>query len=250
MNNELCKITTLKKVFAYALAISITYCIGMEGYVLAEGQTRYSKDFFDKTEPIKMKDPLAIMLGAMDKGEIFVYTYADAVKFAGHSCPAVAGAYKSTQLALKALYGEEVPVRGNIKIVFKGGADYKVNGPISQIVTMITGAAAENGFMGFGPAGKYGRRNLMTFDQEHTPDSSATCAIIFQRVDNGKKIEVTYCTDHVPASERMDKLMPLVLSGKASEEESKAFGNLWQERVKTILQNPTEGTFVVKEVKE
>ena len=39
-----------------------------------------------------MKDPLAVVLGAMDKCDVFVYTYADAVKSAGHSCPAVAGA--------------------------------------------------------------------------------------------------------------------------------------------------------------
>jgi hypothetical protein len=190
------------------------------------------------------------MLGAMDKEEVFVYTYADAVKFAGHSCPAVAGAYKSIQIALKALYGDEVPVRGNIKVTFKGNIDYKVNGPISQIVTMITGAAAESGFRGFGPAGKYERRNLMTFDKDHAPDSIATCAITFQRIDNGKKVEVLYCTDHVPGSERMDKLTPLVLSGKASEDESKEFGNLWQERVRTILLNPPEGTFIVKEANE
>ncbi|TVL99437.1 MAG: hypothetical protein CV087_18135 [Candidatus Brocadia sp. WS118] len=197
-----------------------------------------------------MKDPLAVVLGAMDKEDVFTFTYADAVKFAGHSCPAVAGAYKSTQLALKVLYADEVPLRGNIKVVFKGGVDYKVNGPISQVATFITGAASESGFKGFGAAGKYGRYNLMSFDKEHTPDPKATCSMTFQRVDSGKKIEVTYCVESAPANERMDKLMPLVLSGKVSEEESKEFGNLWQERVKTILLNPPEGTFIVKETKE
>ena len=56
-----------------------------------------------------MKDPLAVVLGAMGKGDVFTYTYSDAVKFAGHSCPAIAGAYKSTQMALKSLYGSDVP---------------------------------------------------------------------------------------------------------------------------------------------
>ena len=250
MENGFYRIISVKRLFVCIFVALITYCIGAHGHVRAEGQTKYSKDFFDKAEPIKVKDPLASMLGAMDKGEVFVYTYADAVKFAGHSCPAVAGAYKSTQMALKALYGDEIPVRGNIKVTFKGNIDYKVNGPISQIVTMITGAAAESGFKGFGPVGKYERRNLMTFDKDHTPDPIATCSITFQRIDNGKKIEVMYCVEHVPGSERMDKLTPLVLSGKASEDESKEFGNLWQERVKTILLNPPEDTFIVKEAKE
>lgn len=248
--NGFYKTGLLKGFIACALVALITCGITVHKYVYAEGQTKYSKDFFDKAEPIKVKDPLASMLGAMEKGEVFVYTYADAVKFAGHSCPAVAGAYKSTQIALKALYGDEIPVRGNIRVTFQGGIDHKVNGPISQIVTMITGAATEGGFKGFGPVGKYERRNLMTFDKDHTPDPIATCAITFQRIDNGKKIEVMYCVEHVPGSERMDKLTPLVLSGKASEDESKEFGNLWQERVKTILLNPPKGTFIVKEVKE
>ncbi|OHC06231.1 MAG: hypothetical protein A3K25_12030 [Planctomycetes bacterium RIFOXYB12_FULL_42_10] len=90
----------------------------------------------------------------------------------------------------------------------------------------------------------------MTFNKDLSPDPKTTCAMIFQRVDSGKKIEVTYSVDPVSVSERMDKLMPLVISGKASEEEAKEFGNLWQERVKTILFNPPEGTFIVKELKD
>lgn len=250
MKNEFCKGISLKNLFVCMLVAGITYCISPCGLAHAEGQTKYSKDFFDTVEPIKMKDPLAVILGAMDKGEVFAFTYADAVKFAGHSCPAVAGAYKSTQMALRALYGDEIPVRGNIKVAFKGDVGYKVNGPISQVVTLITGAAPESGFKGFGTAGKYGRYNLMTFDRDNAPDSKATCSIVFQRVDNGKKTEVTYYVESVPANERMDKLIPLVLSGKASEDEAKEFGDLWQERVKKIVVNPPEGTFLVRAVKE
>lgn len=250
MNNGFYRAGSLKRFVVCVVVALITGSVITHKPIYAEGQTRYSKDFFDKAEPIRVKDPLASMLGAMDKGEVFVYTYADAVKYAGHSCPAVAGAYKSAQMALRALYGDEIPVRGNIRVTFKGDVTYKVNGPISQIITMITGAAAENGFKGLGPAGKQGRHNLMTFDKDHMPDPKTTCDIIFQRIDNGKKTEVLYCVEHVPGNERMDKLTPLVLSGKASEDETKEFGNLWQERVKTILLNPPEGTFIVKEVKE
>ena len=250
MKNVFHKICPLKGLFLYTLGILAAYGIVIQTHVYAEGQTKYSKDFYDSAEPIKIKDPLAVVLGAVDKGEVFIFTYADAVKFAGHSCPAVAGAYKSTQLALKALYGDEAPVRGNIKVTFKGSVDYKVNGPISQVVTLISGASSESGFKGLGPAGKYGRYNLMTFNKELSPDPKATCAMIFQRADSGKKIEVTYSVEPVPVSERIDKLMPLAISGKASEDESKEFGNLWQERVKTILFSPPEGTFIVRELKE
>jgi len=250
MNNVFYKNIFIKGLFSYTVALLIISCITMQRNNYADEQTKSSKEKFNNVESIKMKDPLAVVLGAMNKEDVFVYTYADAVKSAGHSCPAVAGAYKSTQMALKALYGDEIPVRGNVKVTFKGGVDYKVNGPISQVVTLITGASAENGFKGLGPAGKYGRYNLMTFDKELKPDPKAICSIVFQRVDNGKQTEVTYCVEPVPTSERLDKLMPLVISGKASEEESKEFGNLWQERVKTIFFSPPEGTFIVKESKD
>ncbi|MCF6159440.1 MAG: hypothetical protein E3K32_12930 [wastewater metagenome] len=239
------------KKFFISIAIALTVgIIAVQRDIPAEGQTKYNKDFFDSIEPIKLRDPLAVTLGVMNNEEAFLFTYADAVKYAGHSCPAVAGAYKSTQMALKSLYGEEVPVRGNIKVVFKGGVDYKVNGPISQVVTFITGASGENGFRGFGTAGKYGRYNKMTFQKDQMPDPEAICSILFERTDTGKKVEVTYSIMPVPVNERIDKLMPRVISGKASEDESKEFGSLWQDRVKAILVNPPEGTFIVKELKE
>ena len=36
----------------------------------ATAQTRFNKAFFDEVEPIKLVDPLAVTLGAIDKGEI------------------------------------------------------------------------------------------------------------------------------------------------------------------------------------
>ena len=75
-------------------------------------QTKFNKPFFQEVETIRIKDPLAVALGAIDKSEPFVFTYTDAVKLAGHSCPAVSGAYKLTQLALKSLYGSETPIQG------------------------------------------------------------------------------------------------------------------------------------------
>ena len=102
MKNIFYRTCSLKGFFAFTCIMLVTYCnVAVQKRVYAEGQTKYSKDFFDNVEPIKVKDPLAVVLGAMDKGEVFTFTYADAVKFAGHSCPAVAGAYKSMQIALK-----------------------------------------------------------------------------------------------------------------------------------------------------
>ncbi|MBW7899707.1 hypothetical protein B188_28180 [Candidatus Brocadiaceae bacterium B188] len=210
-------------------------------------QTKFNKSFFNSVEPIKIKDPLAIALGAMDKNEPFVFTYTDAVKFAGHSCPAVSGAYKLTQLALKSLYGNEIPVRGQIKVTFKEGIDYKVNGPISQVVTLITGAAGETGFKGLG-GGRYNRQNLLSFDETKRADENSVCSVIFERMDNRKGIEISYDNSMLPVNPKMGDLMPLAVSGKGSDAEIKEFGELWHDRVKAVLMNPPQGMFVIKEL--
>jgi len=210
-------------------------------------QTKFNKAFFNNVEPIKIKDPLAILLGAMDNDEVFVFTYTDAIKIAGHSCPAVSGAYKLTQLALKSLYGDETPVRGEIKNTFKGSIEFKVNGPISQVVTLITGAAAENGFKGLG-GGKFNRYNLLSFDEAEEAEKNSVCTVLFERMDNNKKIEITYSNHMLPMNPKMGELMPLAVTGKASDDELKEFGELWHERIKTVLLNPPEGMFVIKEM--
>lgn len=211
-------------------------------------QTKFNKPFFDDVEPIRLKDPLATALGAMDRNEAFVFTYPDAVKLAGHSCPAVSGAYKLTQLALKRLYGSETPIRGQVKVTFKGGIDYKVNGPISQVVTLITGAAGESGFKGLG-GGRYNRQNLLSFDETQDADEDAVCTVIFERMDNHKKIEISYSNYMLPANPKMGDLMPLAVTGKGTDAEIKEFGELWHERIKAILMNPPEGMFVVRDLK-
>lgn len=210
-------------------------------------QTKFNKSFFDSVEPIKIKDPLAVALGAMDKNEPFVFTYTDAVKLAGHSCPAVSGAYKLTQVALKSLYGNETPVRGQIKVTFKGGVGYKVNGPISQVVTLITGASGETGFKGLG-GGRYNRQNLLSFDETKEADEDAVCTVIFERMDNNKKIEISYNNSMLPANPKMGDLMPLAVTGKGTDAEIREFGELWHERIKAVLMNPMKGMFTIREL--
>ena len=66
-------------------------------------ETNFKRNFFDQVEPIKLVDPLAFALGASDAGEPYVYYFKDIIKHSGHSCPAVSGGYKMTQIALKEL---------------------------------------------------------------------------------------------------------------------------------------------------
>ena len=134
--------------------------------------TKWKQAFYDEVEPIKLKDPLAVFLGAINENEEFIFTYEDAVKLAGHSCPAVSGAYKVTEKALKALYGSEIPIRGGISVKVLGSIDNGANGPISQVISLITGAAPETGFAGLGNS--FVRKNKLIFD-ERNEESQCLC---------------------------------------------------------------------------
>lgn len=210
-------------------------------------ETKFKRDFFNKVEPIMLVDPLAFALGASDEGEPYVYHYTDIIKYSGHSCPAVSGGFMMAKLGLKELYGDDTPIRGDIKVTMKGAPDEKVNGPISQVISFITGAAGDTGFKGM--KGKFSRYNLMIYENDNPSENGILAEAIFERMDTGKKVNVAYNASAIPSNPEMGKIMPLIISGKASKEEIIKFGDLWQERVRIVLLETPENAFNVKVVK-
>lgn len=184
-------------------------------------------DFFKTIEVIKVQDPLSNVLGAFDMG-IYEFSYLDVVKSAGHSCPTVAGAYLMTLMALKALYDDELAVRGNIKVEFKEALEDGVAGVIGNVVSQITGATDRSGFKGLN--GKFARHSLMDFNS----DINSSCR--FTRVDSGKSIDIFYDASSVKPSQGLQPLMQKIMAGSAEAEEIKEFGKLWQDRVKRIFE--------------
>ncbi|MDD5241916.1 MAG: FmdE family protein [Sulfuricella sp.] len=182
--------------------------------------------FYNDAPKITLHDPLAEFLGAAEAGFI-EYTYLDAVKLAGHSCPTVAGAYLATRKALAELYDNELPVRGTIKLEFRDGQADGVTGVIANVIGLLTGAAQSGGFKGIG--GKFDRRNLLHFNAGISSD------IRFTRTDTGVSVETTYHPELVPPSPGMMELMQKTMAGIANAEEQREFGRLWQDRVKRIL---------------
>ncbi len=110
------------------------------------------RDCFKQVKPIRFREPLAATLGAF-AGEtaIIDYSFIDAVKMAGHACPTVSAAYLCCQAALEKLYGDTIPVRGEIAVTVYGEPDEGVYGVMAQVFSLLTGAAAATGFKGLGP---------------------------------------------------------------------------------------------------
>lgn len=209
-------------------------------------ETIWKQEFFEKVEPIRLIDPLAIVLGAQDEGGEFVINYTDVVLLAGHSCPAVSSAFQVTKKALRALYGDETPVRGEVRIVVKGGPRDLAYGPQAQVISFITGSWGETGFKGLG--GRFSRCDKLVFDEGDMQFNT----FVFQRIDTGKAVSVASNPGVLPQDPRMGDLMPLVIQGMASDEQKELFASLWQGNVRRILLEDEDypGLFTLTELKD
>ncbi len=180
---------------------------------------------YPDTPSITLYDPLADLLGAGDGH--FTYRFDDAVKLSGHACPTVAGAFLMAVRALETLYGAETPRRGEVRITVPGPVERGVNGPISQVFTLITGATGVNGFQGLG--GRFGRQGLMRFEAE------ADGPFSFQRTDTGESVAVAYDPSSLPPDPEMMPLLQRIQQGNADPTARERFRELWRQRVLRIL---------------
>jgi hypothetical protein len=185
-------------------------------------------DFFAEAPTITLRDPLAAFLGAAKNGTI-TYTYADAVKLAGHSCPTVAGAYLMVRRGLGQLYGDAMPERGGIEVYLCDPRDQGTTGVIATIAMLLTGAAPETGFGGIGMHRRFARRDLLHFD---VPIDGL---LALQRRDNGRGVILNLDTTMVPPAPEMQALFPRVLAQQADADEQARFATLWQARVAEML---------------
>ena len=195
-------------------------------------------DFFSGAPAIRMDDPLAAFLGAADGG-LLDYRYEDAVRLAGHSCPTVASAFLMTRAALAALYGDTLPVRGEIRVDLAEAHDVGVAGVIAGIATLVTGATADTGFRGL--AGQFSRRDKLFFGQPLKQGN-----LRFTRLDTDAAVEVAADLARVPGDPRMGELMALCLSGQATAEQLRKFQALWQDRVRRLLLQHADDANVIR----
>ncbi len=194
------------------------------------------RDFLKEVAPIRFKEPFAETLGAFDKKDAVVeYALTDVVKMAGHVCPTTVGAYLCCQEALKQLYPNEIPVRGDITVAIHGEPHEGVYGVISQIFSFLTGAAPNTGFKGLGH--KFRRKDLLKFNPKKS-NSTALC-FEFGRSDNDKSVFVEFFPGKIPFAEekasRLSALLEKVILETAKDEEKKEFQNLWMEKVRVMV---------------
>jgi len=180
--------------------------------------------FFTEIEHIVLKDELSEFLGTSKDGIIDI-SYLEIVKMAGHSCATVAGAYLMAKEGLKALYPNETPNRGEIKIEFSGTLEDNT-GVVALVLSNITGATENMGFTGI--MGKYNHRGLMFYG------ANIKANVRFTRLDTNKSVEVFYNPHKIVSP---GEIMQSAIGPNATDETKSTFGERWQQMVKTVLEN-------------
>ena len=192
--------------------------------------------FFDEIEVIVLKDELTKFLGVNEDGMIEI-AYLDIVKMAGHSCPTVGGAYLMALKGLKALYPDEIPERGGIKVELRKSPTEDNAGVEGSVFSNITGATTDNGFGGL-VAGKFSRRNLLFYNAPIDTD------VRFTRLDTNKQIGINYYPGKVvnPGEILMSAIGPA-----ATEEDKKTFPQRFQGMVKVLFENGDAAIEVIEQ---
>ncbi len=180
--------------------------------------------YINNVETITLKDDLSEFLGTFKNGIIEI-SYLDIVKMAGHSCGVVSGAYLMALKGLKALYGNDIPKRGEIKVELRGTLEDNT-GVTAQVLSNITGAATDNGFLGI--KGKFNRRGLLTYG------NNIPTTVKFTRLDTNEAVYVNYLPGKVV---KPKELLQTAIAENATDEDKKSFPQRWQEMVKTIFDN-------------
>lgn len=193
-------------------------------------------DFVQLAPRITVRDPLAAFLGAAADG-LIEYSYADAIKLAGHSCPTVASAYLMARAALAALYPDTIAERGGVRVELPQPASEGVSGVIGNVLSLVTGAAGAGGFHGIGS--RFDRRELIAYG------AAVPGQVRVSRMDSAATVSVSVRAELIPGDPQMRQLLPRCVSGSATAAEAAQFRALWQDRVRRLLVDHADDPEVV-----
>ncbi len=195
------------------------------------------KNIFPDEPSVTVHDSLAELLGVGDG--LITYTFEDVIKLSGHACPTVAGAFLMSICALKELYENDIPERGDIEITIYDEQSKGVIGPISQVFTLITGAASNNGFHGL--AGQYVRSNLMKF----IAGTNQPYPFVFKSISKGKSVGVSYDHSTIAAVPEMMRNLQSMLRENDNSSLREKFLTQWRDHISAILKDAGKQTVLV-----
>jgi hypothetical protein len=96
------------------------------------------------------------------------------------------------------------------------------------VLTLLTGAASDNGFHGI--QGRFKRMGLLSFADRREGE-----AITFKRLDTGASVAATLDVSAVPGDPAQGARLAAILQDTADDSQRAAFASAWQERVRRLL---------------
>lgn len=167
-----------------------------------------------KNHRIAVREPFAEFLQGGPEEKAFDLSLLDVVRFAGHACPSMVGAFLVSQRAIKELFPDTgVCVRGEVRIDIPTSADQGATGPIANVFGLIFGAWGITGFGGLN--GQFARRGLLRFGASSVLPGTYR----FHNDRTGAGVDISY--DPTAAPFEADPSMP--------------FQEQWRHRIKAIL---------------
>ncbi len=169
---------------------------------------------------ITVHEPFAEFLMADDREYRFEISLLDIVRFAGHACPSMVGAFLLSQRAIKELFPEtNVCIRGQVTIEIPSPVSQGATGPISNVFSYIFGAWERSGFGGL--QGQFVRRGLLKYEAEGVSPGTFR----FHNIKTGKTVDISYDPSKAQVPD---------------EAASLPFQKVWRHKIAAILENPTD----------
>lgn len=197
-------------------------------------------DFYGQAPTIEVKDPMSALVGSLPEWQTLTLHLTDVALYTGHVCPGIASGYMLTKKALKALYPNSTPERGQICVAAMAPSD------LLDVASYITGARAF-----------YGRDEINAFDlaidPTLKPKRPGKFVMVFQRKDNGKAVKAVFNKFKLMPKGKakgIKAFLQKMLQGKVSKKEKEQKWAKIQSMVKRILLNTPEGVFNVSQLKE
>ncbi len=206
-------------------------------FILSAQTAEWKKEIYKKAGTIEFTEPELFEHGTTEniaKSIIYFDVY-DVIKLRGHICPGSLAGFLMTKKAMKKLYPDSLPVRGNMEIKASSPS-----GPV-DIAVILT---------------RSGEHALLTPKPHDFFDTSLKSnkglVIVFKRKDTGKSVKATFEKPKVIASlgsEKAKEFSSLEFktnAHKATKEEIVKFGKLVQEAVAKMLADDGNSAIAVE----
>jgi formylmethanofuran dehydrogenase subunit E len=197
---------------------------------------RQFPDWFYEQEPIKIIDNSMVMLGNTDN-PLITLSLVDLIYNHGHMCSGSAVGYRAIKEANRRLFGDQIPVRGEIRVISS------VNTCPADIFTHVLGVRD-----------KYGNRGkLNTLIIPDQSDSRKGMKFVFQRIKREagqvkvlKTVQIELVQGTIPPE--FYRLRDLVRSKQGTADDKRKLKQISQETYTKILRARPDEIFIVKEL--